>query len=258
MTTVYQRYQSPKIEGENRRKALADYVRHYTKVARNEPTLLNQKLPRKAFQSLLAMIGNLLQEEARQLSTSNTETVKFLKINSVPACLGDKLTPEIRTFALLLNALSQWTTAEKLAMDRFLFSGDVRKELKSLCQTCPIYPEEFDVKNIELHHPVRDGRPPIPLSKRGHETVEGLIVISPGDSGAEKLVEHRRNSKTRYSWKRLRIGCLAASGQLPESFSETHLRSGRSVLARVKRQTALSAQSILDILDRYSLGLLDE
>jgi hypothetical protein len=258
MTEVYQRYSSSKIKGEARRLALAEYVRHYTIIAEEDRTLLNQKLPRKVFESVLVKIGNLLKAEARRMSTDDKETVEFLKRNPLPECLGTALTPEVRTFALLLNSLGQWTTAEKLAMDRFLFSGNVRKELKSLSNTCPICPDEFDVGKAELHHPVRDGRPPILLSKKGHEIVEGLVIIPPDDYDALRLVEHRRASNGRYSWVKLRIGCLVALDRAPEMLSDATIRSGRSALTFVKKETGFSAENILAILDRYSLGPLDE
>ncbi|HXI69097.1 MAG TPA: hypothetical protein VNN22_01940 [Verrucomicrobiae bacterium] len=162
----FQRYRATKkFEGNNRRKALQEYIDHYARIAAASPGLMNQKLPRKTFEKFLGEIGALLQRRAKELATSDPDMIAFLERNTLPLCLGDELTREVRAFCLLLNSLKQWTVAEQSAMDRFLISGNVREELKDLAQGCPVAPESFDKKKVELHHPIRDGRPPIPLSK---------------------------------------------------------------------------------------------
>jgi hypothetical protein len=195
--------------------------------------------------------------EAKRMSDNDSVIREFLERNKLPECLGAALTPEIRTFALMLNALGQWTTAEKLAMDRFLFSGDVRKELRSLSDTCPVCPEEFDPKTAELHHPVRDGRPPILLSKKGHELIEGLVNISPDDLVAHALVDHRKASRRRYSWRSLRVGCLVEQGHSLQILSQSQIKTGRGIFRIVNRKTNISAEQILEALDRYGLGVLE-
>lgn len=37
---------------------------------------------------------------------------------------------------------------------------------------CVITGKHLGLADVELHHPVRDGRPPIPLSKNGHDRIE--------------------------------------------------------------------------------------
>ena len=255
----YQRYKADqKFESGNRRKALQEYLDHYAGIAATSPGLMNQKLPRKTFEKVLDEVGALLQLRARELAASDPDMMRFLERNILPACLGNALTPEVRAFSLLLNSLKQWTAAEQSAIDRFLISGNVRDELKNLAQSCPIAPESFDKKKTELHHPVRDGRPPIPLSKKGHETVEGIVAIEPNDQSAKQLVAHRKESSRTYSWRSLRFGCLMELGQSAYDKSISRHRTARSSIARVKKETSLSTEAILEILERYELGEPEE
>ncbi|HWA27559.1 MAG TPA: hypothetical protein VG734_18025 [Lacunisphaera sp.] len=254
----YRRYKvSVKIEGEAKKAALADYIRHYTEIAKTNPALLNQKLPKRVSETVLNEVGLLLQRYARELSTTEGPLKDFLGRNPVPACLGNELTDEIRAFCLVLHSLRQWATAEALATDRFLISGNVRKDLKELFTICPVAPDDADTSKVELHHPVRDGRPPIPLSKRGHDTVEGLLVLEEGDRAGSALVAFRRDYGP-ISWKRLRVGCMALLESSPEGFADSYLANARSWARKAKKITRLEETPILAFLDRYELGLLDE
>jgi hypothetical protein len=40
-------------------------------------------------------------------------------------------------------------------------------------------------QDSELHDPVRDGRPPIPLSKKGHASIEGQLHCAQRNSTPE-------------------------------------------------------------------------
>ncbi len=251
----YQRYKAVrKFEGSNRRQALQKYLDHYAGIAATSPGLMNQKLPRKVFEKVLDEIGALLQQRARELAASDPDMIKFLERNTLPPCLGAELTPEVRAFSLLLNSLKQWTVAEQSAMDRFLISGGVREELRDLAQSCPIAPESFVKGQVELHHPVRDGRPPIPLSKKGHETVEGIVAIDPNDRVAKQLIAHRKETSRTYSWRSLRLGCLMELGQSSYDKTVSRHKTARSNVAWVKKETSLSAETILETLERYELG----
>ena len=255
----YQRYKAAqKFEGGNRRKALQEYIDHYARIAVASPDLMNQKLPRTTFLKVLDEIGALLQRRASEMATSDPDMIDFLERNTLPPCLGVALTRKVRAFSLLLNSLKQWTVAEQSAIDRFLISGSVRAELRDLAQSCPIAPESFDKEKTELHHPVRDGRPPIPLSKKGHETVEGIVAIEPNDQAGKRLVAHRKESSRSYSWRSLRFGCLMDLGQFAYDKSISRHRTARSNIARVKKQTSLSTEAILEILERYELGEPEE
>jgi hypothetical protein len=258
-TPRYSRYKaSKKLEGDSRRQALAAYVAHYAKIAEAQPELLNQKVPRAAFDSVLHEIGLLMQQRARELATGAGAVRDFLGKNPVPACLGGELTDEVRAFCLLLNALRQWSVGEQLAMDRLLLSGNVRKELKELYTICPVAPDDSDVSAIELHHPLRDGRPPLPLSKTGHARVEGLMILETGDAAGQKLVDFRKNSPSPISWKRLRVGCMVLKNEVPEGFETSYLTSAKGWIRRAMKQTALNETQILEFLDRYELGSLEE
>lgn len=251
----YQRPSASKIEGEARRKALAEYLDHYTKLAATDLSLLNQKLPKSAFATLLDRVGALLLAEAKRMSVEDPVVTTFLNRNPVPECLGSALTPEVRTFCLALQALSQWTTAEKLAMDRFVFSGRVRSEIRAAAKGCPILPDGFDTKKIELHHPVRDGRPPIPLSKRGHEKIEGVMRPDEGDADGQRLFGYKIESKS--SWVRIRLGCLIALDQIDLTegqFAQGYVTDSKMRFRKAMEATGLSAERILDLLNRYSLG----
>jgi len=260
--STYRRYQAKKITGEDRNAALREYFQHYSKLAKVNPSLLNQKLPRRIFEEVLGEIGGLIQHRARELSEKDQAMIPFLESNSLPPSLGGELTPEIRAFCLLLNAVKQWSNAEQAAMDRLIFSGNVRRELKDLATGCPVCPEAFEKSSVELHHPVRDGRPPIPLSKEGHDTVEGLVVLEENDEVARKLIEHRKTAKPPYSWIRLRIGCLQASSEpliepLPD-LTSNYLRTARRLFSKVSKKLELDDEGILTIMDRYNLGILSE
>jgi hypothetical protein len=254
----YARYRAlKKIEGQAKRLALAGYIKHYAEIAKAHPQLLNQKLPKRVFDAVLNQVGALLQQCAREMSTQEGELKDFLARNLVPAGLGNGLTDEIRAFCLILNSLRQWSVSEQLAMDRLLLSGNVRKELRELYTICPVAPDDADTAKVELHHPLRDGRPPIPLSKRGHDIVEGILVLEESDRAGAALVAFRRDHGP-MSWKRLRIGCMDLIGNAPEGMKPSYLTNARSWARKAKRITKLEETPILAFLDQYELGLLDE
>jgi hypothetical protein len=254
----YVRYKATrKIARSERKPALAAYIEHYAGIARTTPAALNQKLPKSTFEIVLGEVGGLLQTHAKAMAEKDGPVKTFLERNPVPTCLGTELTPEIRAFCLILNALRQWSVGEQLAMDRLLLSGNVRKDLKELFTTCPVAPTDVDKAKVELHHPLRDGRPPVPLSKTGHDTVEGLLVPQDGDSDATLLVAFRRACGP-ISWKRLRVGVLDLLGNAPEEFAEGYRTNARAWARKATRETGVDAAAILAFLDRYDLGALDE
>jgi hypothetical protein len=247
-----------KIGAQERLKALSEYIAHYEVIAKEQPQLLNQKLPRKVVHPILDGIGSSLKTVASQL-TAHSDIQEFLRRNEPPICIGHELTDEVRIFCLLLNALRQWTVAEQSYMDRFLFSGNVRKEIRKLATRCPVSSERIGpTTKVELHHPVRDGRPPLPLSKNGHDKLEGFVVVARDDKDGQKLVEHRRSANPPYSWKKLRVGCLDHRDETDSDLNEDYLRKARAVLGRVRRGTAMEVEQIWAVLDRYDLGSDEE
>lgn len=258
MKKKYCRYKAKKLEGDARRDALKAYVEHYARIAAEAPELLNQKLPRSVSEEIHSEIGALLQQRAKELVKTSGPIRTFLRRNPVPKCLGSSLTKEVRCFSLLLHSLNQWCVVEKLAMDRFLCSGNVRKELKSLFEICPVVPGDESKTTVELHHPLRDGRPPIPLSKKGHDKVEGLVVLEVGDDDGARLIEHRKTSKPIYSWVRLRTGCLLRQGMVFADLKSSYRASARHAIKRVTEDLKSTPESILEILNRYGLGNLPQ
>jgi hypothetical protein len=71
-----------------------------------------------------------------------------------------------------LKALKQWTNREQMTMDGYLFGRSARQMFRTAANACLVTGEALD-STAELHHPVRDGRPPILLSKNGHAQLEG-------------------------------------------------------------------------------------
>ena len=158
-----------------RRALLKEYFEHYTSLAKNDPTALNQKLSRKAFAPLLDAIGALLVRDSAALATTPGPLREFLDKNPLPQMLTDKLPDDFRAFCLALNALKQWVAAEQAATDRYLLGGTARTECRAVAKSCVLSAEQLTLDTTDLHHPVRDGRPPIPLSKKAHAGLEGQL-----------------------------------------------------------------------------------
>jgi hypothetical protein len=154
------------------RRSSREYVAYYHRAAREDPTALNRKLPREALEELLDEIGYVLVTKAGELAKRPGPLRDFSDRNPLPERLAALLPYDFRAFCLALNALKQWVSAEQLAADRYLLGGAARKECREATTACILTEESLDPKHVELHHPVRDGRPPIPLSKKGHDVVE--------------------------------------------------------------------------------------
>jgi len=169
-------YERPRIDrkpnAEERRQLLQDYVDHYAVVAKDHPELLNQKLPRLVFGNVLDRIGGLLLKEAHKLAKENTQVRDFLADNPPPPSVCRYLSDQFRAFCLLLNSLKQWVSAEQAATDRYFLAGNVRTELRSMLAACIVTGDPLESHTVTLHHPVRDGRPPLPISKKGHAKIE--------------------------------------------------------------------------------------
>jgi hypothetical protein len=129
----------------------------------------------------------------------------FLDDNPLPPAIAQRLPREFRVFCLALNAIKQWVAAEQSATDRYLLGGASRKLCRNAADRCLVTGDTLGV-DIELHHPVRDGRPAIPLSKRGHDLIEGQSPSEGDDPIGQSLSELR--SMGNRSWVQLRRGCL--------------------------------------------------
>ena len=105
----------------------------------------------------------------------------------------------------------------------------------------------------ELHHPVRDGRPPILLSKKGHTLVEQnnqvkISTISDDDSDDVWNTIKGIRTKKNQSWAQLKEGCNAIIT------GSDDCRPGAKFCANVViRDNGLSASNILEIFDNKGL-----
>lgn len=231
---------------------LREYVAHYEEVlVKQGIAALNTKIPREVFSPVLEAIGETLLLQSERLLRENAEVQDFLENNPLPSRMAELLPDNFRVFALLLNALKQWVSAESAATDRFLLGGAARQTCREAVTHCIVTKESFD-DSSELHHPVRDGRPPILLSKKGHDMVEGVIANSsstmrtvltePQNQLWQKLQTMR--SQRNQSWKQLREGCMAFLNP------DTQCRAGAKSFANVvMRETGKSPQEVIELLD---------
>jgi len=152
---------------------LAKYFEYYRDLAAKVPASLNVKANREAYADLLDQIGELLLARSAEAVKVRAPVREFLDANPLPEALKGLLPDEFRAFCLALNSLKQWVSAEQLATDRYLLGGTARQLCRQAASSCVLTGEPFDGQTVELHHPVRDGRPPIPVSKTGHDQIEG-------------------------------------------------------------------------------------
>jgi hypothetical protein len=184
---------------------LKDYVQHYRQLAASDRTILNRKVPREAFGGLLDRLGEMLLSESTKLTEATGPIRTFLDANPLSPAMADRLPEHFRVFCLALNSLKQWVAAEQSATDRYLLGGAARELCRQAAETCLVTGEALG-QDSELHHPVRDGRPPILLSKKGHALIEDQLA-SVGDDPIGLVLWALKREGNR-SWLQLRRGCL--------------------------------------------------
>lgn len=244
-----------KLDTASRQNLLADYVAHYASVARSNPAALNVKLPREAVASLLDELGGRLLDEADRLSHEPGPVRRLLDENRLPVSLEALLPDSFRAFCLLLNALKQWVAAEQAATDRYLLGGNARAQCRAAATTCAVTGAALGA-DAELHHPVRDGRPPILLSQEGHDRIEGQTKGAAPEAPGEKdeVMELVRSVKRNESWLQLRRGCLDHLGREP-AFSTPGVRANaRAFATRARTATGLGFEELIEWLDDNELG----
>lgn len=250
---TYKRYKSDTSLSKPEKVCLvSDYVGFYEGVIQEDGLdALNVKIPREVFAPLLDQIGTLLNEQA--LADSQGGAVKeFLDANPLPPNMAELLPDDFRAFSLMLNALKQWVVAESAYTDRYLLGGTARQTCRAAVTTCIVTGEELG-EDAELHHPLRDGRPPILLSKRGHVLVEqrhqaGSQGGNPEDATWARICELKKTKNQ--SWIQLREGCAAVDS------GSTAGRAGAKSFANVViRETGLTTIEIIAKLDARGLGL---
>jgi hypothetical protein len=236
---------------------LKKYGDFYRELAAGNPGELNKKLPRSALEGALDRLGAVIVEEAKILATSNAEVRRFLDENRLPDMMRGLLPDDFRAFCLLLNGLKQWLSAEQAATDRYLLGGTARGRCKAMLSSCVVTGTPL-TGDIELHHPVRDGRPPIPLSKEMHRTIERPTISSETSGDVERkkvarLIEELK--KPNESWRMLRRGCRLILGLSPGGGTVASNASAKALARRAINKTKLPPQELLDWMDAEGLGL---
>jgi hypothetical protein len=227
---------------------LSEYVRYYGALASSDRSMLNRKLPNEAFADLLDNVGDLITAESARLAKEPGAVRAFLEDNPIPSGIALFLPDSVRAFCLVLNALKQWVNREQIAMDGYVFGRNARELCRSIVSECILTGDALD-SGAELHHPVRDGRPPLLLSKKGHAQLEGQASSDDAaDSIAMILIPLRR--KKNLSWAHLRRGCLDLAGQQSDPSSAAMRSSARSYARKASEATGLGYSEILSWMDK--------
>jgi len=249
----YTRYTNKKTLNKNEKiKLLEEYNEYYKQKLRTDGlNSLNIKIPRNVFENTLDRIGCILIEESAKLA-KDKNVKEFLDNNPLPPHMKEFLPDDFRTFSLLLNAMKQWVSAESAATDRYLLGGTARETCRNAMIKC-IVTDELLGMDAELHHPMRDGRPPILLSKNGHNQVErsNQNKMDPTKSDSNNKIWDRiieLKSERHMSWIQLREGCNAIL-----TGSANYRAGAKSFANTVIRETGLNPREILTLLDSLKL-----
>jgi hypothetical protein len=232
---------------------LREYFDHYRTIAKNNPALLNQKLPREISKALLDVIGGVLLEQTKDLAVKPGPVREFLELNSLPPSLASLLPSDFRAFCLVLNSLKQWVGAEQQATDRFLLGGNARGELRAIAGSCIVTGKSLD-GDCELHHPVRDGRPPVPLCHKAHDEIEKQQAKADASSDPNFPTISNIRAERKNSWRNLRRGCLDLLGREVKHSTPAVGAGARAFARKVSKATGLSFEQIIDFLDSNDLG----
>jgi hypothetical protein len=226
---------------------LSQYFEYYRALAKQSPASLNVKAPRKAYDQLLAQVGGLLLATSAKAAKERGQVRDFLDTHPLPDALKGLVPDEFRAFCLALNALKQWVSAEQAATDRYLLGGTARHVCRQAASTCVLTDQPFKGQVVELHHPVRDGRPPIPVSKTAHAQIEGQ---APGHGTAPHLASLRALKREgNRSWAQLRLGCQALLGHSVHARSSSALSSAKTFARKAVELTSMTNQELIEWLD---------
>lgn len=236
-----------------KRELLEEYFEFYRTIAREQPDLLNSKLPREAHASFLSEIGAILLRHSETEVQKDGEVAKFLDKNPLPDHLSHLLPKEFRAYCLALNALKQWVSAEQAATDRYIFGGTVRKQCREHTNACLISGIPSNECTIELHHPVRDGRPPIPLSKEAHAVIENQGSSADEPDGVMEIVYPIKREGNR-SWVMLKLGCELLLGSTETTKSRNVQSSSKTFARKVREATGLDFNQILTWIEENALA----
>jgi hypothetical protein len=244
------------ITPEEKSLLIGEYLSFYQEISQraveeNDFSALNVKLPRSAASDFLNGVGILLLDAAKNSLAQKSDLHTFLAENPLPNNLHKRLPDEFRAYCLLLNSLKQWVAAESAATDRWLLGGTVREKLRNAADCCMVTGKALE--RIELHHPVRDGRPPIPLSHDGHQRLESATESDTNDPimAALRLIRAKGNR----SWKALRDGCLSHLGEDVFTRTKNSLNSAKSFSTKAQNTTGKTPSELIEWLDENQLGL---
>lgn len=229
---------------------LREYSQYYRQLVNTDQSAMNRKLPREAFAKLLDLIGQLLIDESKKMASSSGDVREFLDANPLPPTMAPLLPDEFRAFCLALNALKQWVTAEQSATDRYLLGGVARQVCREATVKCLVTGERLG-PDAELHHPLRDGRPPILISKTGHALIEGQLSNRGDDPFEQAVLAIRRERNA--SWAQLRRGCLDLLGMPESSTTKASAANSRAFARKVSKLTNVTYAEILAWLDQKNL-----
>ncbi len=248
---AYKRYKSEiALSKPEKVNLMSEYINYYGHLINEQGLdILNVKIPRDVFAIILDEIGGVLNQKAIEMASEDGPVKEFLEANPLPLHMKELLPDDFRVFSLLLNALKQWVSAESQSTDRYLLGGTARATCRDAVNKCIVTGEELG-ENSELHHPLRDGRPPILLSKKGHNLVEqnnqtNSYANSDDDSNNDvwNTVKQIRTKKNQ-SWAQLKEGCNAIL-----TGSNNYRPGAKSFANVVIRDTGLSASDILEMLE---------
>ncbi len=240
------------LSPDEKRDLLQEYFDYYKEVAENQPELLNSKLPRSAFDDLINEIGELILKKSESLSSSKNEVSQFLKNNPLPKHLEQFLPENFMVYSLALNAMKQWISAEQAATDRYIFGGTVRAQCKKLGKTCLVSGKPAKECTIELHHPVRDGRPPIPLAKDVHADIEGQSSATMVKDEIMTAIYPIKRSGNR-SWATLKLGCELLLDTADTDRSKNSQSSSKTFARKASETSGLNFKELLQWVETNNL-----
>lgn len=185
------------------------------------------------------------------LSQASASLTSFLRENPWPSEMMDDdlvLSEQDRAKVVVLNAVKQWVSKESRYLDTIFTGGSFRKKLRALCaeRNCPICERPFAQLKIELHHTVRDGRPPVPLCSQCHQKLERQ---SQSDSPPVSDVKRIRASRNA-SWKNLHKATKSLQELRHGPFSTQNVENAsKSIVRLIMRETKLSLRELQSIIE---------
>ncbi|TXN30857.1 hypothetical protein [Methylobacterium sp. WL19] len=238
---------------------LEEYLDYYRYLAKENPAQLNVKLERAAFVSTINEFEILMHQRAKEFASEPGPIRDFLRSHVPPGQIAQHLPDEFRAFCLLLNAVKQWVAKQQIDTDKLVLGGTARATLRAASDRCTITGEPLARDDMELHHPVRDGRPPLPVSKAAHKAIEkqGKATASNNetDSDDEFDIALRNLKKGRsWSWVMLRRGCLDLMNQPVEHSTPAVRANSRTFARKALDATGKDLAWIINFLDERGLA----